>query len=249
MGGAYDNREFFESYAGMDRSRHGLESAGEWPQFRAMFPPLAGKRVLDLGCGYGWHCKYAESRGAEYVLGLDPSGLMLAEARRRNAGERIEYAPGSAEDFSCAPGSFDIVISNLALHYVAELGPVYSRVYSALSAGGVFLINIEHPTFTAGVDEDWAYGPGGERLYWPVDRYFYPGERVTRFLGHDIVKQHHTLAQILGGLLAAGFRLDAVDEARPSGEMLALPGMSDELRRPMMLLIRASKTAETGENL
>lgn len=71
---------------------------------------------------------------------------------------------------------------------------------------------------------------------------------MTRFLGHEIVKQHHTLAQILGGLLSAGFRLEVVDEARPSGDMLSLPGMRDELRRPMMLLIRASKNGETEES-
>ena len=57
-----------------------------------------------------------------------------------------------------------------------------------------------------------------------------------------MTKYHHTLAQILGGLLAAGFALAAVDEARPSTEMLSRsPEMRDELRRPMMLLVRAQK--------
>lgn len=248
MGSVYDDRDFFTSYAGMDRSRGGLDSAGEWPQFRRLFPPLRGARVLDLGCGYGWHCKYAEQQGAEYVLGLDPSELMLGTARQLNSGKRIEYACGSAEDFDCPPASFDLVLSNLVLHYVAELEPVYRRIYAALRPGGVFLLNMEHPTFTAGVMQDWLCGPGGERLCWPVDGYFFTGERVTRFLGHEIVKQHHTLAQILGGLLAAGFRLDAVDEARPPEAMLGLPGMADELRRPVMLLVRASKTAKTEES-
>ena len=55
------------------------------------------------------------------------------------------------------------------------------------------------------------------------------------------MKYHHTLTQILGGLLRAGFRLDAVEEAVPPKEMLHLPGMADELRRPMMLLVKAIK--------
>ena len=41
------------------------------------------------------------------------------------------------------------------------------------------------------------------------------------------------------GLLRAGFTLEAVEEAEPSADMLELPGMRDELRRPMMLLVRA----------
>ena len=83
-------------------------------------------------------------------------------------------------------------------------------------------------------------------LHWPVDNYFVPGERKTRFLGCDVVKQHHTLTQILMGLLDSGFALEAVEEAQPPEEMMALPGMQDELRRPMMLLIRAAVKKSFG---
>src|SRR5699024_12561430 len=51
-------------------------------------------------------------------------------------------------------------------------------------------------------------------LYWPVDGYFTPGPRQTRFLGCPVTKQHHTLTQILMGLLTRGFALEAVEEAR-----------------------------------
>ena len=50
----YDNSGFFAEYAKMSRSQYGLEGAGEWHQLEPMFPELAGKAVLDLGCGYGW---------------------------------------------------------------------------------------------------------------------------------------------------------------------------------------------------
>ena len=55
-----------------------------------------------------------------------------------------------------------------------------------------------------------------------------------------MVKQHYTLTQILMGLLRNGFALEAVEEAQPPAEMMDQPGMADELRRPMMLLVRAS---------
>lgn len=55
------------------------------------------------------------------------------------------------------------------------------------------------------------------------------------------MKQHHTLTQILNGLLLCGFVLEAVEEAYPSEKMLELPGMKDETRRPMMLLVKARK--------
>ena len=53
------------------------------------------------------------------------------------------------------------------------------------------------------------------------------------------MKQHHTLTQILMGLLRNGFALEAVEEAEPPEEMMEIPGMRDELRRPMMLLVKA----------
>ena len=136
-------------------------------------------------------------------------------------------------------------MSNLALHYVADLKPVYRNVCRTLVPGGVFLFNIEHPVFTAGIREDWIYGEDGRPLYWPVDNYFRPGERETLFLGQKVKKQHHTLTQILNPLLTTGFRLEAVEEAMPPAEMMDLPGMADELRRPMMLLVRARRAEPT----
>ena len=127
--GLYDDEKFFESYAEMPRSRLGLRAAGEWAQFERLLPrDMTGLDVLDLGCGYGWHCAYCASRGARRVLGIDPSGRMLARAREINAAERIEYRLCAVEDFGWPEAEFDLCISNLALHYVAELAPVFAGV-------------------------------------------------------------------------------------------------------------------------
>ena len=69
-----DNEHFYHEYAKMARSHQGLAGAGEWHQLKPLFPPLEGKRVLDLGCGYGWHCKFASELGAPQVLGIDAAG-------------------------------------------------------------------------------------------------------------------------------------------------------------------------------
>lgn len=80
MKNEYDNERFFEEYAKMSRSREGLGAAGEWHQLKPLFPPLQGKTVLDLGCGYGWHCAFAAEQGAVKVLGIDLSRKMIEEA-------------------------------------------------------------------------------------------------------------------------------------------------------------------------
>ncbi len=237
----YDDNSFFEAYSQMGRSQQGLRGSGEWWQMEKLIPPLGGKRVLDLGCGYGWHCGYASEQGAETIVGIDPSGKMLQRARELNPGDNIEYVQSDVETYTYVDGSFDVVISNLALHYVEDLAATYGNIYRCLVPGGVFVMNIEHPSFTGSVNEDWVYGDEGRPLYWPIDNYFYPGPRTTRFLDHDVRKFHHTLTQILNGLLETGFALTAVVEAHPSPEALEIPGMADEMRRPMMLLVRAEK--------
>lgn len=237
----YDHDVFFEAYANMDRSKRGLSMAGEWHQLKPLFPNVRGKAVLDLGCGYGWHCKYAASLGADSVLGIDASHKMIEVARERNAAPAIQYRICPLEEYDYPPERFDLVISNLALHYIADLDQVYQKVFRTLKPGGTFLFNIEHPVFTAGVNQSWVTDDDGRPLYWPVDRYYDPGERETVFLGQRVLKYHHTLTQILNGLLRVGFRLEAVEEVTPPEEMMGLPGMEDELRRPMMLLVKASK--------
>lgn len=237
----YDNEIFFRQYAKMPRSQKGLSAAGEWHMLYPLFPSLQGKTVLDLGCGYGWHCAFAAEQGAVQVLGLDLSRKMIEEARKRNAEKQIEYRICGIEEYEYPENMWDCVVSNLALHYIENIEKTFQQIHKTLKPGGVFLFNMEHPVFTAGVRQDWIYAEDGKPQYWPVDNYFVPGERNTRFLGCNVVKQHHTFTQILMGLLNNGFELEAVKEAEPPEEMMDIPGMKDELRRPMMLLVRAVK--------
>lgn len=241
MNNIYDNEDFFSEYSKMHRSQKGLEGAGEWHQLQPLFPNLADKRVLDLGCGYGWHCKYAVECGATSVLGIDLSEKMIQSAKEKNSDDKIDYQVCGLDEYAYPENTYDCVISNLVLHYVNDLDAIYRNIYKTLKKNGVLLINIEHPIFTGSVNQDWIYDNMEKPLYWPVDNYFYSGVRQTHFLGQNVTKQHHTLTQILNGLLKAEFSIETVEEAMPLQSMMDIPGMKDEMRRPMMLLIKAKK--------
>lgn len=237
----YDNEKFFEQYGHMARSERGLAGAGEWHELEWMLPDFAGKDVLDLGCGFGWHCKYAADHGARSVLGIDLSEKMLGEAKRRNPAQQITYRIGSIEGYEYPAERYDVVLSSLALHYAEDLSAVFQKIFRTLRPGGDFVFSIEHPIFTAQGPQDWIYGKDGSPLYWPVDHYFTEGERDAVFLGEHVRKYHHTLTTCLRGLLRAGFIITDAAEPEPPENMMDLPGMKDELRRPMMLLISAHK--------
>ncbi|HXA96495.1 MAG TPA: class I SAM-dependent methyltransferase, partial [Candidatus Dormibacteraeota bacterium] len=77
----YDDAKFFEGYSRLPRSVEGLAGAPEWPALRALLPALRGLTVLDLGCGFGWFCRWAREQGTTRVVGVDVSERMLARAR------------------------------------------------------------------------------------------------------------------------------------------------------------------------
>jgi len=238
----YDQETFFRKYSGMLRSQKGLEGAGEWRELEKLLPDFSGKRVLDLGCGYGWHCKYALMHGAASVLGTDLSEKMLEQARTRNSGDGITYRRAAMEDLDFPAGSFDVVLSSLAFHYVRDFAPLAVNICRWLTDGGAFVFSVEHPVFTAQGSQDWFYGENGEIMHFPVDNYYIEGARDAVFLGEHVTKYHRTLTTYLDTLLRAGFSLQRVVEPPPPEDMLDLPGMRDELRRPMMLLVSARKT-------
>lgn len=238
----YDNEKFFEQYSHMARSVSGLKGAGEWHAFQKMLPDFHGKRVLDLGCGFGWHCRYAFEQGAAHVIGIDLSEKMLNKAKEINNSPLIEYKCLAIEDFIFEPESLDVVISSLAFHYLESFDNICSKVYQCLTTGGSFIFSVEHPIFTAQGGQDWYVDEQGKRLHWPVDNYFSQGNRTTTFLGEQVVKYHKTLTTYISDLISNGFEITALVEPEPEKTMLEnVPGMQDELRRPMFLIVSAVK--------
>jgi len=238
----YDDAAFFDRYSAMARSTGGLAAAGEWLVLRAMLPPLSGARVLDLGCGFGWHCRYVREAGASAVTGVDLSRRMLAKAREMTDDPAVTYLHAAIEDVAFPPESFELVLSSLALHYVADIAPVFANVARLLVPGGAFVFSIEHPVFTARAEQEWWTAPDGTRLHWPVDSYGKEGERRSSWLAPDVVKYHRTLASILNAVVGSGLAIREIAEPGPPPEMVARdPAMADEARRPIFLLVAAGK--------
>jgi len=235
----YDDPAFFAGYAGLERSRLGLEAAPEWPSLRAMLPTMPGLRVADLGCGYGWFCRWARGAGAAAVLGLDVSHRMLERARATTSDAAITYRLADLEALELPQAGFELIHSSLAFHYVVAFQPMLAAIRRALASGGRLVFSMEHPVFTAPRHQAWRREEDG-RMTWPLDGYLAEGRRETEWFVPGVVKQHRMLATTLNALLAAGFALDRVEEFGPSEEQVAArPEWAKERERPMFLLVSA----------
>ena len=236
----YDDDAFFAGYSRLPRSVQGLDGAPEWPALRALLPDLRDLRVVDLGCGYGWFCRFAREQGAAEVLGLDVSEKMLARAREMTSDPAIQYQRADLESVALPDEIFDLAYSSLALHYLVHLDRLVANVSRALRPGGRFVFSAEHPLFTAPSEPGWIETAG--RKIWPLDRYLDEGPRVTDWLAPGVVKQHRTIGTYLNLLIRCGFRIDHVEEWGPTAAQIAAhPEWAVERDRPPFLLVAATR--------
>jgi SAM-dependent methyltransferase len=237
----YDDHRFFEGYSQLGRSVEGLAGAAEWPALRALLPDLHGTKVVDLGCGYGWFCRWAAEHGAHKVLGLDVSERMLARAMDLTADSTITYLRADLEKLDLPEAAFDLAYSSLAFHYIEDLAGLFRNIHRAIVPSGHLVFSIEHPIYMAPTNPVWSIDADGKKT-WPLDRYFLEGPRTTDWLAKGVVKHHRTIGTTLNLLIQCGFTILQVEEFSPTADQIAAkPELAEELERPMFLLVAAQR--------
>ena len=239
----YDNATFFEGYRNLREKENNANNLFEIPALLSLLPELDGKKVLDLGCGFGDHCRLFAEMGAEKVIGIDISSKMLDVARKENADSRIEYINMPIESIDKLNVSFDIAVSSLAFHYIEDFSGAVKNVFDRLSEGGIFVFSQEHPLVTChSRGSRWTKDENGEKLYVNLANYGVEGERETKWFVEGVKIYHRTFSFIINTLTEAGFTVEKMIEPRPSPELLEKhPEHKDLFHKPDFLLIRARK--------
>ncbi len=94
-----------------------------------------GERVLDVGCGCGDTSIALQGQGAE-VLGVDVSGPMLEQARRRDQSVLYRQADAATMDFG---GDFDLVFSRFGVMFFSDPEGAFRNLHGALKPTGRLL--------------------------------------------------------------------------------------------------------------
>lgn len=239
----YDDPDFFACYSQMERFGEGWVDAAERPDFLALLPDVGGLRVLDLGCGAGQLSRHIAELGAAEVIGVDLSERMLEVARSQYAHPSVSYRRDAIETADFPAARFDLVVSSLALHYVADY-PVLARTIARwLAPGGVLVFSTEHPLYTArGSEDGWAKDDAGHTFGWVIDAYADEGLREQHWFVERVRRYHRTVGTMVNGLIDAGFVLERLVEPVGEAWLAAHPEAADERRRPVFLLMRARKS-------
>ncbi|TWH46283.1 bifunctional 2-polyprenyl-6-hydroxyphenol methylase/3-demethylubiquinol 3-O-methyltransferase UbiG [Sporomusa sp. KB1] len=240
----YDNEIFYNSYIKLRVDSTGLNDVLEIPAFRTLLPDdLTHKKILDLGCGFGESSNWYVSQGAERVIGIDISEKMISRAKQLYQHDKIEYRCLPIEDISFHKDQFDLVLSSLAFHYIADFKNVLQEIYHCLKNNGLLIFSQEHPIVTAKkASNGWAKGENGEKLYWKLDNYNDEGIRKQKWFIDGVIKYHRTTSSIINTLIETGFNIVRVLEPIATEEAELLNEvLKEERRRPPFLIVKAQK--------
>jgi SAM-dependent methyltransferase len=171
-----------------------------WPHFGlAGCPRFDGRRVLEIGCGFGSRCFEAAAHGAKQVVGIDTIAYHVDSATSRRDSE---FAPvAGVVEFRHCPieelpdAGFDVIISESAFEHIMNVDVVLDQMRRKLNAGGRAYIAFGPLYHSPYGDHGWlrAALPLSERLSWPWGHLLVPErilfERLHRLKGLPLYHQ------------------------------------------------------------
>ena len=193
---ANDYDSFAEAYSAANEvSLH--NAYYERPATLALAGDVAGRRVLDAGCGSGPLSAALRDRGA-IVSGFDKSTGMLEVARRRLGPDADLRVADLAGPLPYPDGAFDDVIASLVLHYLEDWTAPLAEVRRVLRPGGRLICSVDHPF-------------QGHPLLRPGADYFSTYQHSYE-LAPELLVWHRPLPAMVSAFLGAGFRITAIEE-------------------------------------
>ncbi|MBF2025456.1 MAG: class I SAM-dependent methyltransferase [Oscillatoriales cyanobacterium C42_A2020_001] len=182
------------------------------PAILELCEPIAGLRVLDLGCGEGYCSRELRRRGAGEVTGMDLSQGMITAARSQESEDclGIHYEVGCATDLSqFGDRQLDLVVAVFLFNYltVEQTQQCMAEVARILRPAGRFIFSVPHPAFPYMRQAEYPF-------YFQVEGAGYFSQRDRQFPGRiwkrdgswlDVQLVHKTLEDYFDALKAAGF--------------------------------------------
>ncbi|MGK5742901.1 methyltransferase domain-containing protein [Micromonospora sp. URMC 103] len=212
---ANDYDSFAEAYA-VETESNLINGYYTRPAMLDLAGDVAGRRILDVGCGAGPLLAALRDRGAT-VTGVDPSAKMLDLARQRLGGDAALHQGGLGGDPLPFPDdAFDDVVACLVLHYLEDWKGPLAELRRVLVPGGRLIVAVNHPFVYHLIRPEGDYFATEQ---WSED-YVFNGQPAV------LTYWHRPLHAITNEFIAAGFRIAAVSEPPPApGAREAFPDL------------------------
>jgi SAM-dependent methyltransferase len=166
---------------------------------------VAGRRVLDAGCGSGPITARLRDRGA-IVTGIDSSAKMLELARQRLGPDADLHLADLRSPLPFLDRAFDDVIASLVLHYLEDWTPPLAELRRVLTRGGRLIVAVDHPLVFKLANPDGDYFATSQWSFeWALG-------------GHNVLMSlwHRPLHAMSDAFTKAGFRISVISEPPPA---------------------------------
>jgi SAM-dependent methyltransferase len=202
---ANDYDSFAEAYTA-EAEANLINGYYERPAILALAGDVAGRRILDAGCGSGPLFAALRERGA-VVTGIDSSTRMLELARQRLGASAALHLADLGSPLPFADGAFDDVIASLVLHYLEDWTAPLAELRRVLMPGGRLIASVDHP-FASQMQA----GPGAD--YFATRKWSFE----WTFGGHSapMCFWHRPLHAMTDAFTAASFRIAVISEPSPA---------------------------------
>jgi SAM-dependent methyltransferase len=206
--GINDYDSFAEAYAAANETNL-INAYYERPAMLALAGDVAGRRILDAGCGCGPLFAALRDRGAT-VTGMDKSAGMLDLARRRLGDEADLLVAELGSPLPFPDDTFDDITASLVLHYLEDWGPALAELRRVLRTGGRLIVSVDHPFVTNMAHREAGLEPDYFETYSYADEWTLDGQTaLLRFWARPL----HAMT---AAFTAAGFRIAVISEPAPA---------------------------------
>lgn len=229
MGATTIFKDYASAYAAWS-AKNPVNCDYDRPTILRLIGDIDGKRVLELGCAAGALTELLVERGAD-VHAIDAEPQMIELARQR-LGDRARFEAADLEQplNLAPPGSIDVVVASLVLHYVRDWATLLAELHSCLVPGGVLVCSLHHPITAWLLSDRTDY----HRVELVNQEWDWDGLSVTA------KPYRRSLSSIFGEFRRAGFAIDAVEEPQIPASPDIDPGLLHTLNtQPFFLFVRA----------
>jgi trans-aconitate methyltransferase len=215
------------------------------PELIDLIGDVAGRRILDAGCGDGTLVELLTAQGA-VATGVDSAAEMVQIASSRVGEARIlqhDIAVPLPQHAAAEP--FDGIVANMVFHCLDRIDAALEALAGALRTGGWLAFSILHPAFHQSPQQISALKrltePGGDWSF-PVTAPYLQTVRFQKSIADSaatVTHVHRPISEYMNALAGAGFRVEAVREPLLAGPSSRIPRYYHASVIPRFLLVRA----------